>query len=249
MDRGSRGISFVLERMVFNVVPTFVELSMVCGVLAYTCGPAYAGVAFSTVVIYSAFTLAVTQWRTQFRVNMNKADTEAGNKAVDALINYETVKYFNNEDYETARYDTSLRKYEAASLKTTTSLAFLNFGQNVIFSAALAGIMIMASRDILAGNMSVGGLVMVQGLLFQLSVPLFFVGSVYREMRQALIDMQVKINQFVTPFVVAGDVPADESYAHDHLSSLCTSPRADCQHRRAGFRQCQVLVHTRTPNP
>jgi len=191
MDRGSRGISFVLERMVFNVVPTFVELSMVCGVLAYTCGPAYAAIAFGTVAIYSAFTLVVTQWRTQFRVNMNKADTEAGNKAVDALINYETVKYFNNEDYETARYDTSLRKYEAASLKTTTSLAFLNFGQNVIFSAALAGIMIMASRDILAGNMSVGGLVMVQGLLFQLSVPLFFVGSVYREMRQALIDMQV----------------------------------------------------------
>jgi len=191
MDRGSRGISFVLERMVFNVVPTFVELSMVCGVLAYTCGPAYAGVAFSTVAIYSAFTIAITQWRTQFRVNMNKADTEAGNKAVDALINYETVKYFNNEDYETARYDTSLRKYEAASLKTTTSLALLNFGQGMIFSAALAGIMVMASRDILAGNMSVGGLVMVQGLLFQLSVPLFFVGSVYREMRQALIDMQV----------------------------------------------------------
>jgi len=191
LDRGSRGISFVLERMVFNVVPTFVELSMVCGVLAYTCGPAYAGVAFSTVAIYSAFTIAITQWRTQFRVNMNKADTEAGNKAVDALINYETVKYFNNEDYETARYDTSLRKYEAASLKTTTSLAALNFGQGMIFSAALAGIMVMASRDILAGNMSVGGLVMVQGLLFQLSVPLFFVGSVYREMRQALIDMQV----------------------------------------------------------
>ena len=178
--------------MVFNVVPTMVELSMVCGVLAYTCGPAYAAVAFSTVVIYSAFTLAVTQWRTQFRVKMNKADTEAGNKAVDALINYETVKYFNNEDYESARYDKSLQKYEAASLKTTTSLAFLNFGQNVIFSAALAGIMIMASKDILAGHMSVGGLVMVQGLLFQLSVPLFFVGSVYREMRQALIDMQVK---------------------------------------------------------
>ena len=182
----------MLERMVFNVVPTFVELSMVCGVLAYTCGPAYAGVALSTVLVYSAFTIAVTQWRTQFRVNMNKADTQAGNKAVDSLINYETVKYFNNEDYEAAQYDTSLRKYEAASLKTTTTLAFLNFGQNVIFSAALSAIMIMASKDILVGNMSVGGLVMVQGLLFQLSVPLFFVGSVYREMRQALIDMQVR---------------------------------------------------------
>jgi len=204
LDRGSRGISFVLERMVFNVVPTFVELSMVCGVLAYTCGPAYAGVALSTVLVYSAFTIAVTQWRTQFRVNMNKADTQAGNKAVDSLINYETVKYFNNEDYEAAQYDTSLRKYEAASLKTTTTLAFLNFGQNVIFSAALSAIMIMASRDILAGNMSVGGLVMVQGLLFQLSVPLFFVGSVYREMRQALIDMQVMFQLMkVSPMITS----------------------------------------------
>ena len=122
---------------------------------------------------------------------MNRADTEAGNRAVDSLINYETVKYFNNEEYETGQYDRSLRQYEAASLKTTTSLALLNFGQNVIFSSALAGIMVMAARDILAGNMTVGNLVMVNGLLFQLSVPLFFVGSVYREIRQALIDMQV----------------------------------------------------------
>ena len=109
--------------------------------------------------------------------------------------------------------------------------------------------MIMASRDILAGNMSVGGLVMVQGLLFQLSVPLFFVGSVYREMRQALIDMQVKVEQILIPFVVAGYVPADESCSHNHFSSLCASPQVDSQHSRAVFRQCQVLLLTRTPNP
>merc|ERR1719483_525604 len=190
-DRGSRAISFVLSALVFNVVPTFLELSLVCGVLAYSCGPAYAGVAFSTVALYAAFTLSVTQWRTQFRVHMNKADNEAGNKAVDSLINYETVKYFNNEEYEAKIYDKSLQKYEAASLKTSTSLALLNFGQNLIFSSALSIIMIMAANDILAGNMSVGNLVMVNGLLFQLSVPLGFLGSVYREIRQALIDMQV----------------------------------------------------------
>ena len=191
IDRGSRGISFVLSALVFNVVPTFLELSMVCGVLAYSCGPAYAGVAFSTVALYAAFTLAVTQWRTQFRVKMNKADNEAGNKAVDSLINFETVKYFNNEDYEASIYDKSLKSFETASLKTSTSLAFLNVGQNLIFSSALSMIMIMAAQDILAGNMSVGNLVMVNGLLFQLSVPLGFLGSVYREIRQALIDMQV----------------------------------------------------------
>jgi len=191
IDRGSRGISFVLTALVFNVIPTILELSMVCGVLAYTCGPAYAGVAFSTVALYAAFTLSVTQWRTQFRVNMNKADNEAGNKAIDSLINFETVKYFNNEEYEANIYDKSLEKYEAASLKTSTSLALLNFGQNLIFSSALSLIMIMAAQDILAGNMTVGGLVMVNSLLFQLSVPLGFLGSVYREIRQALIDMQV----------------------------------------------------------
>eukprot|EP00092_Neocalanus_flemingeri_P098042 GFUD01125027.1.p1 GENE.GFUD01125027.1~~GFUD01125027.1.p1 ORF type:complete len:689 (-),score=208.35 GFUD01125027.1:471-2537(-) len=191
VDRGSRGISFVLSALLFNVAPTILELSMVCGVLAYTCGPAYAGVAFSTVALYAAFTLSVTQWRTKFRVHMNKADNEAGNKAVDSLINFETVKYFNNEEYEAGIYDKSLKKYETASLKTSTSLALLNFGQNLIFSSALSIIMVMAAQDILAGNMSVGNLVMVNGLLFQLSVPLGFLGSVYREIRQALIDMQV----------------------------------------------------------
>jgi len=191
IDRGSRGISFVLSAIVFNVAPTIVELSLVCGILAYSCGPAYAAVALSTVSLYAAFTLGVTQWRTQFRVKMNKADNDAGNKAIDSLINYETVKYFNNEDFEAEQYDKYLKQYEIASLKTNWSLAFLNFGQNLIFSGALSAIMIMAARDILAGNMTVGNLVMVNGLLFQLSVPLGFLGSVYREIRQALIDMQV----------------------------------------------------------
>jgi len=191
IDRGSRGISFVLSAMLFNIVPTLLELGLVCGILAYSCGPQYAAVAFSAVTLYSVFTLAITQWRTQFRVNMNKADNEAGNKAVDSLINYETVKYFNNEEYEAQQYDKSLQKYETASLKTSTSLAFLNFGQNFIFSSALSVIMVMAARQILQGSMTVGDLVMVNGLLFQLSVPLGFLGSVYREIRQALIDMQV----------------------------------------------------------
>jgi len=191
IDRGSRGISFVLSAMLFNIVPTLLELSLVCGILAYSCGPVYAGVAFSTVLLYSLFTLSITQWRTQFRVNMNKADNEAGNKAVDSLINYETVKYFNNEDYEAREYDKSLQKYETASLKTSTSLALLNFGQNAIFSAALSTIMVLTAREIVNGTMTVGDLVMVNGLLFQLSMPLGFLGSVYREIRQALIDMQV----------------------------------------------------------
>ncbi|XP_043211664.1 iron-sulfur clusters transporter ABCB7, mitochondrial-like isoform X2 [Amphibalanus amphitrite] len=190
IDRGSRGINFALSALVFNVVPTIFEVSLVSGILWYSCGPAFAGVTLSCIAAYTALTLGITQWRTKFRVQMNKADNEAGNKAVDSLINYETVKYFNNEKYEADQYDAVLAKYEHASLKTTTSLALLNFSQNAIFSTALAAIMVLASREIVNGNMSVGDLVMVNGLLFQLSIPLNFLGSVYREIRQALIDMK-----------------------------------------------------------
>ncbi|KAJ0179659.1 hypothetical protein K1T71_004250 [Dendrolimus kikuchii] len=190
IDRGSRAINFVLSAMVFNIVPTIFELVLVSSILGFKGGMAFAGLAFSCVGVYAAFTLAITQWRTKFRVYMNKAENEAGNKAIDSLINYETVKYFNNENYELQKYDDSLKKYEAASLKTASSLALLNFGQHAIFSGGLSLIMIMAANEIAKGNMTVGDLVMVNGLLFQLSIPLGFLGSVYREVRQALIDMQ-----------------------------------------------------------
>ncbi|KAK0096784.1 hypothetical protein PV326_004419 [Microctonus aethiopoides] len=199
IDRGSRGINFVLSAMVFNIVPTIFEMALVSTVLGINCGPEYAAVAIGCVSVYSMFTLAVTQWRTKFRVYMNKAENEAGNKAIDSLINYETVKYFNNEAFEARRYDESLKKYQDASLKTSTSLAMLNFGQNAIFSAALSLIMVMTVKNIMNGTMTVGDLVMVNGLLFQLSVPLGFLGSVYREVRQALIDMQTMFSLMSLP--------------------------------------------------
>ena len=189
LDRGSRSISFVMQALVFNVVPTFLELGIVCGLLTHQIGGEYALCCIGTIGAYVGWTLGITQWRTRFRIEMNALENEASSKAVDSLINYETVKYFNNEDYETSRYDESLRGYQFAARKTQTSLSLLNAGQHFIFSAGMAAMMVMAANGVAEGSMTVGDLVLVNGLLFQLSLPLNFVGSVYRELRQALIDM------------------------------------------------------------
>lgn len=194
IDRGTKGISFLLTSMVFHVLPTALEISMVCGILTYQYGAKFAAITALTMVAYTAFTIWTTAWRTKFRRQANAADNKASTVAVDSLINYEAVKYFNNEKFEVARYDKALKEYEKSSIKVATSLAMLNSGQNIIFSSALTAMMYLAADGVAHGSLTVGDLVMVNQLVFQLSVPLNFLGSVYRELRQSLLDMETLFN-------------------------------------------------------
>ncbi|KAJ4375275.1 Iron-sulfur clusters transporter atm1, mitochondrial [Neocucurbitaria cava] len=194
IDRGTKGISFLLTSMVFHIVPTALEISLVCGILTYQYGWQFAAITGMTMTAYSVFTIMTTSWRTKFRKQANAADNKAATVAVDSMINYEAVKYFNNENYEVGRYDKALKDYEKASIKVATSLAFLNSGQNIIFSSALTAMMYLACNGVATGQLTVGDLVMVNQLVFQLSVPLNFLGSMYRELRQSLLDMETLFN-------------------------------------------------------
>ena len=194
IDRGTKGISFLLTSMVFHIIPTALEISLVCGILTWQYGWQFAAITVGTMAAYSWFTISTTAWRTKFRKAANAADNKGATVAVDSLINYEAVKYFNNEAYESKRYDAALQNYQNASIKVATSLAWLNSGQSLIFSSALTAMMYMAAQGVATGNLTVGDLVMVNQLVFQLSVPLNFLGSVYRELRQSLLDMETLFN-------------------------------------------------------
>ncbi|POW22385.1 hypothetical protein PSHT_01268 [Puccinia striiformis] len=202
IDRGTKGVSFMLSSIVFHVVPTALEISIVCSVLTYNFGASYAGIALATMLAYSWFTIRTTAWRLQFRKRANEADNRAASVLIDSLSNYETVKHFNNEKYEIEQYDRALEGYEKATIEIYKSLAYLNIGQSMIFSLSLTAMMYMAAQGVLNGLMTVGDLVMINQLVFQLSLPLNFLGSVYRDLRQSLIDMQTLFNLQQTDLII-----------------------------------------------
>ncbi len=190
VERGTRGIEVILRFALFNSIPTAIEILLVLGVLLSRFGWRHALVVAVTIAAYVAFTYGVTEWRTRVRRQMNAADQDASGKAVDSLLNYETVKYFNNEEHEARRHDRAMASYERMAITTSKSLALLNAGQAAIFTAGLTVVMIMTALDVQAGRATVGDFVMANALLIQLSMPLNFLGSVYREIKQGLIDIE-----------------------------------------------------------
>jgi ABC-type transport system involved in Fe-S cluster assembly fused permease/ATPase subunit len=190
VERGTAAIDFLLSIMLFNVIPTLIEILLVCGILWRVYDWRLAAVTLATILLYVCFTFAVTDWRVRFRREMNARDTEANTKAVDSLLNFETVKYFANEAHEAQRYDRSLAAYEGAAVKSETTLAWLNIGQGMIVACGLIAMMLIAADGVAAGRMTVGDLVLVNAYLIQLYMPLNFLGMVYRNVKQSLVDLE-----------------------------------------------------------
>ncbi|MFT3986062.1 ABCB family ABC transporter ATP-binding protein/permease [Aestuariivirga sp.] len=224
VSRGTAGIDTVLRFSLFNTFPTLLEIGLVAGALCWSFGWLYAAVVLVTIFCYILFTYLATEWRINIRRTMNEADNDASTKAIDSLLNFETVKYFGNEAHEWTRYDVSMAKYEKAAVKTWISLATLNAGQAAIFSVGLTLVMAMAAVAISQGKASVGDFVMINALMIQLYMPLNFIGSSYREIKQGLIDVEQMFKLLRTNIEVAdkpGAVPLTVSageVAFDHVS-------------------------------
>jgi ATP-binding cassette subfamily B protein len=189
IERGVRGIESLISYSLYSVVPTLIEVALVLGILAVKFDVWFAGITLTALVLYIIFTIGVTEWRTQYRRMANEFDSAAHTKAVDSLLNYETVKYFNNEGFEAGRYDKSLEALRRARLKAQTSLSVLNTGQQLIIAVALVGMLWRATQGVVDGRMSLGDLVMINAFMIQLYIPLNFLGVLYREIKQSLTDL------------------------------------------------------------
>ena len=189
IERGTRGISSLLSYLLFSIIPVILEFALVAAVLLARFDWRFAAVTFGAVAVYIAFTILVSEWRIGIRRRANELDSRANTRAVDSLLNYETVKYFGNEEFDARRYDKSLRKYESAAVRFEASLGLLNIGQSLVIAAAVTALMFLAAGGVAAGTLTLGDLVLVNALLIQLYIPLNFLGMVYREIKQSLLDI------------------------------------------------------------
>ena len=189
IERGVKGVEFLLRFLLFSIVPLFLELLMTLIILYFVFDVRFLVIVLATILVYIIFTFCVTEWRVKIRKVMNEQDTDANQKAVDSLLNYETVKYFSAEDREISRYGSAIKRFEKASLKTLYSLSFLNFGQSLFISLGLMSVMLLAVLGVSNGKMTVGDFVMVNAYMLQITMPLNFLGTIYREIRQSIVDM------------------------------------------------------------
>jgi ATP-binding cassette, subfamily B, heavy metal transporter len=213
IERGTRGISTLLSYLLFSIIPVILEFALVAAVLITKFDWRFAAVTFGAVVVYIGFTVTITEWRMEIRRRANELDSRANTRAVDSLLNYETVKYFGNEDFEARRYDEQLTKYEDAATRNEASLGLLNIGQSLIIAVAVTALMLLAAEGVANGKLTLGDLVLINGLLIQLYIPLNFLGMVYREIKQALLDMDkmfrlLSENREVEDKPGASDLPA-----------------------------------------
>ncbi|HEX7952755.1 MAG TPA: ABC transporter ATP-binding protein/permease [Burkholderiales bacterium] len=214
IERGTRGISTLLSYMLFSIIPVVIEFALVAFVLIAKFDWRFMAITMGAVVVYLGFTVTVTEWRMDIRRRANELDAKANTRAIDSLLNYETVKYFNNEEFEAGRYDDSLQKYEAADVKNEASLGALNIGQSLVIAVAVTSLMILAAQGVVGKKLTLGDLVLVNGLLIQLYIPLNFLGMVYREIKQSLVDMDKMFrllaeNREVQDSPHAGDLAPD----------------------------------------
>lgn len=203
IERGTRGIQSLISYSLYSIIPTLIELLMVLGYFFFVYNIWFVVVTLIALTLYIVFTIVVTEWRTNFRRQMNDLDSKANQRAVDSLINYETVKYFSNEQFEAIRYDENLKKYAQAAIKSQKSLAILNFGQQTIIGLGLISILGLSSSGVLSGNMTIGDLVLVNVLMIQLYIPLNFLGVLYREMKQSLADIDRMFSLLDVPQEIA----------------------------------------------
>ena len=223
IERGTRGVSSLLSYMLFSIIPVILEFGLVAAVLFAKFDWRFAVITFGAVGLYIGFTVLVTEWRMDFRRQANELDSRANTRAIDSLLNYETVKYFNNEEYEARRYDDNLSRYETAAVKNEASLGVLNIGQSAIIAVAITLLMMLAAQGVIAQDLTLGDLVLINGLLIQLYIPLNFLGMVYREIKQSLADMDrmfrlLEENREVEDSPGAVDLPAGPlDVAFDHV--------------------------------
>jgi ABC-type transport system involved in Fe-S cluster assembly fused permease/ATPase subunit len=209
IERGTRGVHSLISYSLYSIIPTLIEVTLVLTLLAVKFDMWFAWITIVALVFYIAFTIAVTEWRTQFRKTMNELDSSAHSRAIDSLLNYETVKYFNNEDFEAHRYDENLERYRRAAVKSQRTLSLLNTGQQLIIATALVAMLWRATQGVVDGRMTLGDLVMVNAFMIQLYIPLNFLGVIYREIKQSLTDLEKMFTLMEREREIA-DVPGAE---------------------------------------